>query len=378
MLFVHAHPDDETIATGITIATLIDRGSVVTVLTCTRGELGEVIPADIQHLEGSPELAAHRTRELVAAMGILGVRDHRFLGEACARWRDREPRRYTDSGMQWGESGAEATDSFPPDSLCAAEFSDVAADIAAVIEATAATAVISYDETGGYGHPDHIRAHDASRRAAEVMNVPFYAIDDTGDIVVDGMAVVARKKAALIAYRSQVVVEGNTFALSSGPARPIQSIERFRRVRDEVPRSGWSEQGRTVHILAWLLALVIGAAIGGITTVGHQLELTVFGHPFPLGIVITLSIAAALFVGARIVFEGRLVAQFCALGMIGAIGLLSLANTGTAAVPGNLAGYLLSYGTPAIALLTLLWPNSRSVRRDKLGSTVESKGTPAS
>ncbi len=385
MLFVHAHPDDETISTGATIATLVDRGAVVTVLTCTRGELGEVIPADIRQLEGSTRLAAHRTRELAAAMGILGVRDHRFLGAAGARWGDREPRSYSDSGMRWGASGAEATDSIPENSLCAADFGEVAADIAAVIESTRPTAVVSYDANGGYGHPDHIRAHEATRRAAEVMNVPFFAIDaggegDRGEITVDGSAVLQRTRAALIAYRSQVVVDGDSFALSSGPGRPIAVEERFTRVRDlPAVQPSWNDQGIGIHILAGLLALIIGAALGGITTVEHQFAPSLFSHQAPVGIVITLALAAALFVGARLAFGGRLIAIFAAIGMLGAIGVLSLARSGGGIlVPANPVGYLLVYGTAAVAVVSLAWPARGAFRRDKLGSTVEPKGPSSS
>ena len=380
VLFVHAHPDDETISTGATIATLIDHGSVVTVLTCTRGELGEVIPADIRQLEGSNRLAAHRTRELAAAMGILGVRDHRFLGSADARWGARKPRIYTDSGMRWGAAGAEATDSIPEGSLCAAELGEVAADIAAVIESTGPTAVVSYDANGGYGHPDHIRAHDAAKRAAEVMNVPFFAIVEDGEIAIDGSAVIQRKRAALVAYRSQVVVDGDSFALSSGPSRPIQGIERFSRVLDHPPaQPGWKDQPFSVHILACALALVIGAAIGGISAVEHQLSFSMFGRQVPVGIAITLAIAAALFVGARLAFEGRLVAVFAAIGMLGAVGVLSLASSGGGIlVPANAAGYWLIFGTAGVAAVSLAWPTSSPFRRDKLASTVQPKGTSSS
>src|SRR5690554_2536102 len=106
VLFVHAHPDDETISTGGTIATLVDAGVGVTVVTCTRGERGEVIPAELVHLEGDgPKLAEHRMGELADAMRILGVEDHRYLGEQSARLADLPPRRYLDSGMVWDSSG---------------------------------------------------------------------------------------------------------------------------------------------------------------------------------------------------------------------------------------------------------------------------------
>jgi N-acetyl-1-D-myo-inositol-2-amino-2-deoxy-alpha-D-glucopyranoside deacetylase len=381
VLFVHAHPDDETITTGGTIATLVDRGAVVIVLTCTRGELGEVIPADLRQLEGSKRLAAHRERELSAAMGILGVRDHRYLGSAGARWGEREPRRYTDSGMRWGVSGhAEATESFPADSLCAADADEVAADIAAVIAAVKPTAVVSYDVTGGYGHPDHIRAHEAARRAADVMEVPFFVIEAGGEIAIDVSAVIARKRAALVAYRSQVTVNGDEFALSSGPAMPIASVERFQRVREfEASPTTWGEQGLGVHLVTSLLAIVVGAALGAILTVEHQLSVTMAGVPVPVGIIVSLLIVAGLLVGARLVFDGRLIALFAGIGMLGVIGVLSLASAGGGVlVPGNAAGYLLVYGTIVIVLLAVVWPASGTFRRDKLGDTAKPKGTSSS
>jgi N-acetyl-1-D-myo-inositol-2-amino-2-deoxy-alpha-D-glucopyranoside deacetylase len=376
VLFVHAHPDDETIATGGTIATLVDSGVVVTVLTCTRGELGEVIPDDIRSLEGSDGLASHRERELAAAMGILGVRDHRYLGAAGARWPDLPPRRYTDSGMRWGASGAEALDSFGPGTLCAAEIGEVAADIAAVIADMKPTAVVSYDANGGYGHPDHIRAHEAARRAAEVMGVPFFEIEpenahpsapDVAGIAIDVTPVLERKTAALRAHRSQVTVDGTSFSLSSGPARPIATTERFARASDAVPeRIAWKDQGLGVHILAYVLALILGLAFGSILTINHQLTVSILGWEAPVGIVVTLAVVMALLVGSRLVFGGRMVALFAAIGLLGAIGVLSVASSGGGVlVPANVAGYLLNYGVVGIAVVVLVWPASGRFRRAK-------------
>ena len=81
LLFVHAHPDDETLATGVALAHHVARGDDVHVLTCTLGEEGEVIPAQLGHLEGAEgdPLAAHRREELRRAMEVLGV-THHLLG----------------------------------------------------------------------------------------------------------------------------------------------------------------------------------------------------------------------------------------------------------------------------------------------------------
>lgn len=379
VLFVHAHPDDETITTGGTIAALLDRGATVTVLTCTRGELGEVIPADIKQLEGDgAALAVQRTGELEAAMATLGVIDHRFLGDPGARLAGLTPRRYTDSGMRWGTHGAEPLPNIAADALCAADFGEVAADIATVIDEVRPDAVVSYAADGGYGHPDHVFAHAAARRAADVFSVPFFAIADPGSAEegVDIAAQFDRKREALRAYRSQVSVDGDTFALSSGPARPIARVERFRRIDpDERDSVDWKDQGLGTHLITYLLALVVGLALGGIATVNHQLEAQLFGTTVPYGIVAALGLIAVYCAGLRLVFPGRFAAGAGVVGVLVAIGTLSLAGGGTSVVvPANPSGYALTYGSVVIALITLAWPASGWFSRDKIGRTAEPKG----
>ena len=228
ILFVHAHPDDESITTGGTIATLIDGGAAVTVLTCTRGELGEVVPDDLQYLLESPEaLGAYREGELAAAMRALEVSDHRWLGDADARWVDLEPRRYLDSGMRWGASGtAEALDTADERSLSAAPISAVTADIAAVIAHIDATAVIGYDERGGYGHPDHVRAHEAALAASAATRTPFAEVlerptrDGEWFDLPQHLGLVTD---ALRAHASQLTVHGTDIVHSGGQREAIST-----------------------------------------------------------------------------------------------------------------------------------------------------------
>ncbi|MES2172224.1 MAG: hypothetical protein V4479_16110, partial [Actinomycetota bacterium] len=194
-----------------------------------------------------------------------------------------------------------------------------------------------------------------------------------GEIAIDVSPVIERKTAALTVYRSQVTVDGDRFALSSGPARPIATVERFSRVRDERPST--AEQGFGVLVLACVLALVLGAGAGGIATVEHQFSVPAFGVALPIGIIATLLIAAILFTGCRLAFEGRLVGIFAAIGMLGAIGVLSLASSGGGLlVPANPVGYLLIYGTAVVAIVVLAWPARGLFRRDRLGTPVQPKG----
>ena len=89
LLLVHAHPDDESIGTGATMAKYAAEGARVTLVTCTLGELGEIIPPELAALapERDDQLGGYRIGELNAACQALGVTDHRFLG-GPGRWRD--------------------------------------------------------------------------------------------------------------------------------------------------------------------------------------------------------------------------------------------------------------------------------------------------
>lgn len=373
VLFVHAHPDDETIDTGGTIATLVDRGAVVTVLTCTRGERGEVIAEDLQYaVHNQDTLASVRELELRRAIGVLGVRDHRFLGEANARWGGRTPRRYADSGMEWMKPGvAQATTEFDPASLTSADFGEVAADVAAVILDVQPHAIVSYDPRGGYGHPDHVRAAQAARRAAEVYGVPFFEIvpgRDGGSIVVDVSGVLDRKRRALEAYRTQVVVEGDEFELSNHVTRPISTVERYRRgSTSDADRLEFRDTHWASKLLVSLVAIVIGAATGALFSVYCQVTLPVAGQPIWIGCILGAIASLALLTGMRLAFGTRTVAFWCAVGIVAIVATFTVQSAGgTVLVPtigadGSISGQGILWAvTPVIAAIVVLaWPRSR-------------------
>jgi N-acetyl-1-D-myo-inositol-2-amino-2-deoxy-alpha-D-glucopyranoside deacetylase len=162
LLLVHAHPDDETITCGGVMALAAGAGVPVTLVTCTRGDLGEVIPPELAHLSGEA-LAVHRDRELDAACAVLGVTDRRYLGGA-GTWHD--------SGMVATEGvvHAVAPASLAPGAFAREEDRDEqVAQLVAVLRETEPRVVVSYDRDGGYGHPDHVRAHEITVAAvAEV------------------------------------------------------------------------------------------------------------------------------------------------------------------------------------------------------------------
>ncbi len=144
VLAVHAHPDDETLATGLALAHHAAVGDEVHVVTCTLGEEGEVIPPDLAHLEGSDGLGPHRHGELAAAMAELGV-VHHYLGGDPPRWRD--------SGMAGSPAAAR------PEAFAGADVAEAAALLREDLLRIDPDVVLTYDAEGGYGHPDHIQTH---------------------------------------------------------------------------------------------------------------------------------------------------------------------------------------------------------------------------
>lgn len=252
MLFVHAHPDDETITTGGTIAAYRARGAQVEVLTCTLGEEGEVIGSRWAQLtaDRADQLGGYRIGELTAALALLGAGEPRFLGGA-GHWRD--------SGMVDTASTAD------PRALVNGDLDAQVALVAEQIAAQRPHVVVTYAADGGYGHPDHIRAHRitvaAVAAAADRWAVPrlYYTVPDRRGIDaalptpgqvpadwriptpgelpgvepeqiavrIDISAVLDRKVAALAAHATQVTVAdgGRFFALSNAVAQPILAEE---------------------------------------------------------------------------------------------------------------------------------------------------------
>lgn len=149
LLFVHAHPDDESIETGATMARYAAEGAHVTLVTCTLGEEGEVCVPELRHLSGEA-LGAHRVGELEAACRALGVTDQKFLGG---------PGRYRDSGMM----GVASNDH--PASFWRADLEEATGLLLDIMRDVRPQVVVSYDENGFYGHPDHIQAHRVAWRA---------------------------------------------------------------------------------------------------------------------------------------------------------------------------------------------------------------------
>jgi N-acetyl-1-D-myo-inositol-2-amino-2-deoxy-alpha-D-glucopyranoside deacetylase len=148
LMTVHAHPDDETIGTGGAMARAVAAGHRVVLVTCTRGELGEIVIPDLDTPDNHRRLGELRAAELEQAMGILGVTEWENLG-------------YRDSDMM-GRAG-----NLDPRCFWQADLDEAAGRLVWLIRRYRPDVVTTYNEFGGYGHPDHIRTHDVTVRAFE-------------------------------------------------------------------------------------------------------------------------------------------------------------------------------------------------------------------
>jgi N-acetyl-1-D-myo-inositol-2-amino-2-deoxy-alpha-D-glucopyranoside deacetylase len=143
---VHANPDDETVGTGGAMAKAARDGHRVVLVTCTGGELGEIIVPELNTPENLRRLGERRSAELAAALAILGISEWEFLG-------------YRDSGMM----GTPGNDD--PRSFWRANLDEAAGRLVWLVRQYRPDVMTTYNNYGGYGHPDHIRAHEVAVRA---------------------------------------------------------------------------------------------------------------------------------------------------------------------------------------------------------------------
>lgn len=288
VLLVHAHPDDESISNGATMAKYVAEGIGVTLVTCTAGEMGEILVPELEHLahDRDDTLADQRKIELADAMAALGVTDYRYLGGFGA---------YRDSGMKWHEDGhAIPADTIHENAFWHADLTEAANHLVAVIREVRPQVLVTYDEFGNYGHPDHIQAHRVATYAAALAAVPSYRADlgaahdiakiywcamseswmreglrrlrDSGDAntfegmdpdgpmpsfvtsdenlacVVDGTGHHDQKMAALAAHTTQITTDGPFFALSNNAGVEAWGFEFYRIAKGEMAPP-FTEQG---------------------------------------------------------------------------------------------------------------------------------------
>ena len=278
LLLVHAHPDDETINNGVTMAKYAALGAQVTLVTCTRGEEGEVLVNELANLASDKDdkLGEHREIELKDAMDELGIKDFRFLGAPSKKWRD--------SGMM----GTPANDR--DDVFWQADLDEASIELVKIILEIKPQVLITYDEFGGYGHPDHIKAHRVAMRAAELAanqgwqvskiywntmprsviqmgiekmkevgsdffgaesadDLPFAKPDELVSTVVNAPEYVPAKLAAMKAHATQISVDGPFFALSNNLGLSVWGDEYYTLAKGE-KAAPFDANGRELDIFA--------------------------------------------------------------------------------------------------------------------------------
>ena len=263
-------------------------GARVTLLTCTLGEEGEILVPELEELSAgrADQLGGYRIGELAAAMRHLGVTDHRFLGGA-GRWRD--------SGMMDTPANAHPR-AFWRCADDAARFDEAVRHAVAVVRDVRPQVLVTYDEIGGYGHPDHIMAHRVATAAVEraalaggegepwqvekvywaavprsvlqrglddlaqsgnagfdaaasVHDLPFGNDDAEVTTAIDARRFCAAKQDAMRAHATQISVDGPFFALSNNVGLEVLGIEYFRLVRGE-PAGERDADGRETDLFA--------------------------------------------------------------------------------------------------------------------------------
>jgi len=256
MLLVHAHPDDESMGTGATMAHYAAAGAHVTLVTCTLGEEGEIHVPGLSQLEAAAadQLGGYRITELDEACAALGVADHRFLGGAG---------HYRDSGMM--DTPANEN----PRCFWRADLDAAAKLLLEVFDEVRPQVLVTYDPNGFYGHPDHIQAHRVAMRAAElateagfgpdkiywtavprsvlaagfeafaestenpfegatsVEDLPFGTSDDQIAARVDGNEQHDRKVAALKAHATQIPATSWLYSIAGNFGEEFMGVEYF-------------------------------------------------------------------------------------------------------------------------------------------------------
>ena len=281
LLLVHAHPDDETINNGVTMAKYAASGAQVTLVTCTRGEEGEVLVTELANLASDKDdkLGEHREVELKDAMAQLGINDFRFLGAPNKKWRD--------SGMM-GTTQNERGDVF-----WQADLDEASYELVKIILEIKPQVLITYDEFGGYGHPDHIKAHRVAMRATDLAaeqgwqiskiywntmprsviqmgiekmkevgsdffgaqsadDLPFAKPDELATTVVNAPEYVPQKLAAMKAHATQISEDGPFFALSKNLGLSVWGDEYYTLVKGE-KAAPFDSNGRELDIFAGVI-----------------------------------------------------------------------------------------------------------------------------
>ena len=367
ILLVHAHPDDESLFTGHVMADALARGAEVYLLTLTRGERGKVKLADLKPLEGhNAEMGAFRTAELMNALEAYDLTDEAGNGTKIQR-SFAGTRHYLDSGMRINALGKPTRKRILDEmSLAAVATPVIADDIIKVMTNFRPDAVVTYNSKGGFGHPDHKKAFDATtlaiRKYGKTHRAPqLWTIAEPGerfDVSVGGPKTASVKKAALSAHASQILINEETYSLVSGKETRYDAPENLR--KGSV--SSWNSIKPWLRSL-WALPLGFLAAL-----VGTMLHLSQTTDGMPIGLVLALIIVGSLALALRILRRSRGALYLMALGFIFTMFQLGQNPGGSQLVTnGNLSSYWF-YGSLAVLAIIVMFPRLRKATWNRSAS----------
>ena len=355
LLIVHAHPDDESLFTGHVIADRIAAKAEVLVFTLTRGERGKVKLEELKSLEGNlAAMGAFRSGELREALAAFGPVKHAFAGT----------RAYLDSGMRLNPLGKPAKPrKLDEMALSAASTSVIADDIFKVIKDFKPDAVLTYNAKGGFGHPDHKMAHEATAMAIRMTakqrkgRAPaFWVIAEPGerfDVQIGNDKTAAIKKAALEAHSSQVSVGAETYSVVAGKEFRYDRTERLRK----------ASPNPLVHLrplLTFFWAIPLGFLTGLAGTLLHQVRAT-DAAATPIGLIVALVMTGALALAIRLLRNSRGALYLLAATFAGTVFWLAQPQpNGTLLIPGDQLGNLWAFGSLGLIAIIILFPNIRA------------------
>ncbi|MBH0099547.1 PIG-L family deacetylase [Salinibacterium sp. NSLL150] len=359
VLVVAARPEDEAYVFGATIATLVQRGTELIVLSCSNNATAAIeaspstgsVPETVSHGAAVPSAVATSATTGSSAEANTAVADAEAdagagadTGERAAVSVDEVVREILgitshhilreDNGRQFSTLDARA----------------LASDLAAAITSLKPDVVVSYakESSGTARGAEALLVHEAAVLATELAGVPFYtasAVPVDRGVAVSSATALAFKRRATEIYRNEVPV-------GESISTPPEYLRRLRR-RELVI----GERSRVERIILALVSLALGALVGLVLTAVHQSAFTIGDVRVPWGIVVSVTLVTALILGLRLIYDTRVAAGFASLGVLVMSAILAAAMPGgTILIPANVAGYVWTFAPVLVVLIVVGWP----------------------
>ena len=358
VLFVHAHPDDESLSTGHVIADRMAAGADVMVLTLTRGERGKMKLVELKSLEGNlSAMGAFRTNELINALKEFNQ------GEAKVLHRFAGTRAYLDSGLRINALGKPAKPKELDEmALAAVTTSVIADDVIRAINDFRPEAVVTYNANGGYGHPDHKAAFEgtalALRKYAKAHNgkaPKFWVVAEPGerfDMTIGNESTTEVRKAAISAHASQVILTAETFAVAPTQEHRFDDPDRLRLIRRP---SFWLPARK---ILGGLWGLPLGLLLAVAGTLLHRVH-TSGVDQVPIGLIVALLMTGSLGLGLRLLRSSLGALYLMTLAFYVSIWYFANGRPSNPLILGDALGNGWAFGSVALLAVIILFPRLR-------------------